>query len=64
MREARAQIAAREQDIVAALKHNHRTLTAVRHWSAATGTAGPLTPSQPAIINAETGQISAQLHPK
>jgi hypothetical protein len=64
MDEARAQIAAREQDIVAALEHNHRTLAAVRQRSAATGTAGPVTPSQPAIINAEAGQISAHLHPK
>jgi len=64
MLEARAQIAAREQDIVAALEHNHQTLAAVRHRSTVTGTAGPVTPSQPTIISAEAGQISAHLHPK
>ena len=64
MVEARAQIAAREEDIVAALEHNHQTLAAVRHRSTVTGTAGPVTPSQPTIINAEAGQISAHLHPK
>ncbi len=64
MHEARGQIAAREQDIVAALGHNHQTLAAVRERSAATGTASPVTPSQPTIINAEAGQISAHLHPK
>jgi hypothetical protein len=64
MLEARAQIATREQDIVAALEHNHQTLTAVQQRSAATGTAGPVTPSQPTIINAQAGQISAHLHPK
>jgi hypothetical protein len=64
MLEARAQIATREQDIVAALEHNHQTLAAVRQRAAETGTAGPVTPSQPAIINAEAGQISAHLHPK
>lgn len=64
MQEARAQIAAREQDIVAALEHNHQTLAAVRQRSAETGTAGPVTPSQPTIITAEPGQISAHLHPK
>jgi hypothetical protein len=62
--EARAQIAAREQDILNALEHNHQTLAAVRQRSIETGTPGPLTPSQPAIINAEPGQISAHLHPK
>jgi hypothetical protein len=64
MREARAQIAAREQDIAAALEHNHRTLAALRQRSTVTGTAGPVTPSRPTIINAEAGQISAHLHPK
>jgi hypothetical protein len=64
MREARAQIASRERDIVAALEHNHQTLAAVRQRSAVTGTAGPVTPSQPTIINAEVGQISSHLHPK
>jgi hypothetical protein len=64
MAEARAQITAREQDIVAALDHNHKTLTAVRQRAAATGTAGPLTPSQPTIASAEAGQIAAHLHPK
>jgi hypothetical protein len=64
MREARAQIAAREQDIVAALEHNHQTLAAVRQRSTVTGTAGPVTPAQPTIINAEAGQISSHLHPK
>jgi hypothetical protein len=64
MREARAQIAAREQDIVAALEHNHQTLATVRQRSADLGTAGPVTPSRPTIISAETGQISAHLHPK
>jgi hypothetical protein len=64
MLEARAQIATREQDIVAALEHNHQALAAVRQRSAATGAAGPVTPSQPTIIDAEAGQISAHLHPK
>jgi len=64
MLEARAQIAERERDIVAALEHNHRTLAAVRHRSTATGMAGPVTPSEPTIINAEASQISAHLHPK
>jgi len=64
MQEARAQIAAREQDIVAALEHNHQTLAALRQRSAQTGTPGPVTPSQPAIITAEPAQISAHLHPK
>ena len=64
MHEARAQIAAREQDIVAALEHNHQTLATVRQRSAETGTAGPVTPAQPTIIHAEAGQISAHLHPK
>jgi hypothetical protein len=49
---------------VAALEHNHQTLAAVRQRAAETGTAGPVTPSQPTIINAEPGQISAHLHPK
>jgi hypothetical protein len=64
MDEARAQITAREQDIVAALEHNHKALAAVRQRSAETGTAGPVTPSRPTIINAGTGEISAHLHPK
>ena len=64
MQEARSQITAREQDIVTALEHNHRTLAAVRERSAATATAGPVTPSEPTIISAEPGQISAHLHPK
>jgi hypothetical protein len=64
MHEARAQIAQREQDIVAALEHNHQTLAALRQRSEVTGTAGPVTPSEPTIINAEAGQISAHLHPK
>jgi len=38
-------------------------LAAVRQRSAETGTPGPVTPSQPTIINAEPGQISAHLHP-
>jgi hypothetical protein len=64
MREARTQIATREQDIVTALEHNHQTLAAVRQRSTVTGTAGPVTPSQPTIIGAEAGEISAHLHPK
>jgi hypothetical protein len=64
MQEARVQIAAREQDILTALEHNQQTLAAVRQRSAETGTAGPVSPSQPTIINAEPGQISAHLHPK
>jgi hypothetical protein len=64
MLEARGQIAAREQDIVTALEHNHQTLAAVRRRSADTGTPGPLTPSQPAIISAGDGQIAPHLHPK
>jgi len=64
MREARAQIAARDQDITTALDHNHQTLAAVRQHSTVTGTAGPVTPSQPTIIDAEAGQISTHLHPK
>jgi hypothetical protein len=64
MREARAQVTAREQDIAAALEHNHQALAAVRQRSAQTGTPGPVTPSQPAIINAEPGQIATHLHPK
>jgi hypothetical protein len=64
MREARAQITAREQDIVAALEHNRQALAAVRQRSAETGTAGPVTPSQPTIIAARLGEISAHLHPK
>jgi hypothetical protein len=49
---------------VAALEHNHQTLAAVRQQSTLTGTSGPVTPSQPAIVNADVGQISAHLHPK
>ena len=64
MREARTQIAAKDQDITAALDHNHQTLAAVRRHSTVTGTAGPVTPSQPTIISAEAGQISTHLHPK
>jgi hypothetical protein len=64
MRDARAQVTAREQDILSALEHNHQALAAVRQRSTVTGTAGPVTPSHPAIINAEAGQISAHLHPK
>jgi hypothetical protein len=64
MLEARTQIADRERDIVTALEHNHQTLAAVRQRSADTGTPGPLTPSQPAIISAGEGQIAAHLHPK
>jgi hypothetical protein len=62
--EARAQVAAREQEIVAALQHNHQTLVTVRQRSAETGTAGPVTPSEPTIIGAGAGQIAAHLHPK
>jgi hypothetical protein len=64
MREARAQLTAREQDIVAALEHNQQALAAVRQRSAVTGTADPVSPSQPAIVSAEAGQISAHRHPK
>jgi hypothetical protein len=64
MAEARGQLAARERDIVAALEHNHQALVAVRQRSADSGTAGPVTPSQPTIIGAEAGQIAAHLHPK
>jgi hypothetical protein len=64
MHEAQAQVAAREQDIVTALEHNCQTLTAVRQHTAAAGTAGPVTPSQPAIIDADAAQIAAHLHPK
>ncbi|HXW43965.1 MAG TPA: hypothetical protein VEL03_04210 [Streptosporangiaceae bacterium] len=63
MTEARAQMAARQNDILAALTHNQTALAALRQASTAAA-ATPVTPSRPAILDAGQGEIGAHLHPK
>jgi hypothetical protein len=63
MTDARAQVAAKLNDILAALTHNQAALAALRQDEAA-AVATPVTPSRPAILDAKQGQIGAHLHPK
>lgn len=63
MTDARAQLAAKLNDILAALTHNQAALAALRQDEAA-AVATPITPSRPAILDAKLGEIGAHLHPK
>ena len=61
--DARAQLAAKMNDILAALTHNQAALAALRQDEAA-AVPTPVTPSRPAILDAKQGEIGAHLHPK
>jgi hypothetical protein len=63
MADARDHLAAKLNDILAALTHNQAALAALRQDEAAAG-ATPVPPSRPVILDARPGEISAHLHPK
>jgi hypothetical protein len=63
MTDARAHLAEKQNDVLAALTHNQAALAALRQAEAATA-ATPVTPSRPAILDARPGEIGAHLHPK
>lgn len=63
MTDARAHLAAKLNDILAALTHNQEALAALRQDEAA-AVATPVTPSRPAILDAKQAEIGAHLHPK
>jgi hypothetical protein len=63
MTDARALLAEKQNDILAALTHNQGALTALRQATTDTA-ATPVTPSRPAILDARQGEIGAHLHPK
>jgi hypothetical protein len=63
MTDARAHLAAKLNDILAALTHNQAALAALRQDEPATA-ATPVTSSRPAILDARRGDIGAHLHAK
>jgi hypothetical protein len=63
MTDARAHLAEKQNDVLAALTHNQAALAALRQ-AAAPAAATPVTPSRPAILDAKQGQIGAHLHPR
>jgi hypothetical protein len=63
MTDARAHLAEKQNDVLAALTHNQATLAALQQRETAAA-ATPVTPSRPAILDAKQGQIGAHLHPK
>jgi uncharacterized membrane-anchored protein YhcB (DUF1043 family) len=63
MKDARAHLAEKQNDVLAALTHNQAALAALRQ-TAAPAAATPVTPSRPAILDAKQGEIGAHLHPK
>jgi hypothetical protein len=63
MTDARAHMAEKQNDILAALTHNKAALAALRE-AATAAAATPVTPSRPAILDAKQGEIGAHLHPK
>jgi hypothetical protein len=63
MTDARAHLAVKQNDVLAALTHNQAALAALRQ-AANAAAATPVTPSRPAILDAGLGEIGAHLHPK
>lgn len=63
MTDAREHLAAKLNDILAALTHNQAALAALRQDETA-AVATPVTPSRPVILDARQGGIGAHLHPK
>jgi hypothetical protein len=63
MTDARAHLAEKQNDILAALTHNQAALAALRQDTTAAA-ATPVTPSRPAILDAKQEEIGAYLHPK
>jgi hypothetical protein len=61
MADAHTQVAEKQNDILAALTHNHEALSGLRQAATATA-ATPVTPARPAILDARPGEIAAHLH--
>jgi hypothetical protein len=64
MAQARSDLAEREKDITAALRHNHDALASLRRQAEDGKVNSPLVPAQPTIADAAPGHIASRLHPK